>query len=128
MKKKTLIAVPVLIALTVAIYFRAEAAPKRSTIMGEVIDVISYATKGVHGEEAIEEGQYRAENGFPVGILEPETGVVYIAVYRNPAPAAVVQLANKILIPLMGKPVVAQGRVYKQKGVNVIEIAVISEM
>lgn len=128
MKKKMLIAVPVLIALTAVLYLKAEAAPDRSTIMGEVIDVVSYATKGLHGEEAIEEGQYRASNGFPVAILEAETGVVYIAVYRNPAPAAVVQLANKLLTELMGKPVVVQGRVYKQKGVNLVEIAVISEM
>ena len=100
---------------------------KRETIMGEVVDIVSYATKGAHGEEHSEVIRFRAEGGFPMGILT-EVGTLYVAVYRNPAPAASLEAANKILAPLAGLQVVCQGRVYERDGVKVVEIAVVSEM
>ena len=125
-KKWVLLLILVAVALGGVVY--SQGLPKRSTVMGEVIDIAGYTMKGAMGEEHAEAGQFRAENGFPVGILEDESGAVYVALYRNPAPASSLETANKILAPLMGKKVVAQGRVYKKEGIQSIEIAVVSEM
>jgi len=105
-----------------------EAAPgTKETVMGEVIDVAGYAMRDSRGEEAAEAGRFRADNGFPVGILTDD-GEVYIAVYKNPAPASSLANANKILRELMGKQVVVRGLVYRVQGVNVVQISVVSEM
>ncbi len=98
-----------------------------ATIMGEVIDIASYAMKDSRGEESAEEGRFRAEGGFPVGILTEE-GEVYIAVYRKPAPASALETANAVLGELMGKQVVVRGRTFDAAGAKVIEISIASEM
>ena len=95
--------------------------------MGEVIDIAGYATKDARGEEMAESGRFRAESGFPIGILD-ESGEVYIAIYKNPAPASALATANRLLGDLMGKQVVARGKVYRAQGVNVIQISIASEM
>lgn len=120
-------ALTTLAALVGTAYLNAQG-PQRKTVIGEVIDVASYAMKGARGEEHAEAGAFRAEGGFPVGILEEETGEVYIAVYRNPAPASALEPANKILAPLMGKGVVVQGRIYDASGIKVIQISIVAEM
>lgn len=98
------------------------------TLMGEVIDIAGYAMRDARGEEGAAAGKFRANGGFPVGILEAETGEIYVAVYKDPAPASSLRPANSLLAELMGKEVVVRGKVYRAKGVNVVEISVASEM
>ena len=100
---------------------------ERSTITGEVIEIVSFVIREARGEEHAESGRFRAEQGFPVGILT-EQGEVYLAVYRSSAPAAPLKTANSQLGELIGKSVVAQGHLFERAGVRVIEIAVVSEM
>ena len=101
--------------------------PQRSTVTGEVIEIASFVVKDAHGEEHAEAGKFRAGEGFPVGILT-EDGDVYIAVYRSSAPASPLKTANETLAELMGKAVVAQGKLFERAGIKVIEIAVVAEM
>lgn len=103
------------------------AAPQKGVIVGEVIDISTYAMQGGRGATQAESGLFRCELGFPVGILEEETGVVWVAVYRNPVPAAGLQTANLILAPLLGKKAVIQGWLYRAQGVNLIRVGVVSE-
>ena len=70
---------------------------------------------------------FRAEHGFPVGLIEEETGELFICVFRNPAPASSMETANKRLTPLMGKKVVLQGLVYRSDSFNLIRIGTLSE-
>ncbi len=101
--------------------------PEDGLVVGEVIDIGNYAMKGLRGEENAAAGRYRSDLGFPIGILEDETGRVYIALYRLPVPAAGVQTGNTILSPYMGKKVAAQGTKYHADGVNVLRISLVTE-
>jgi hypothetical protein len=130
MKKVWLVAPVALLLVAGAIAFvSAKGAPKaqNSTIVGTVIDITGYAMHGRLGEEHVESGKYRAEHGFPVGILEEDTGTVWIAVYRLPVPAAGLQTGNDVLAPLMGQMIVAQVLLYRAPGVNVIRLALARE-
>lgn len=100
---------------------------EKGVLVGEVIDLVNYAMYGRIGQEHIEESNYRAENGFPIGILEEKTGKVYVAVYRIPVPAAGLMTANTTLTPYMGKKVVVQGIKYNAPGLNMIRISAIGE-
>ena len=101
--------------------------PSASTITGEVIDIAGYAMRDSRGEDGRGAGQFRASQGFPIGILT-DNGAVYLAVYKNPAPASALSTANELLEPMMGRQIVARGQVFEAAGVNVIEIAIASEM
>ena len=100
---------------------------ERQTLTGEIIDIASYAMRGAQGAEHAEAMRFRVEKGFPVGLLT-EDGEVFIAVYRDPAPAASLQTANRALVDLVGKEVVCQGHVYRKSGIALVEIAIVSEM
>ena len=128
MKYCTLATVIIASLFTAVAYVSAGEAPQATDgiIVGDVIDITTYAMKG-HGEDSIEAYKNRAALGFPVGILEEETGRVYICVYRNPAPASGLQLANDVLAPYMGMKVVAQGLKYHAEGVNLLRLSIISE-
>ena len=106
----------------------ASAAPKavKGVLVGDAIEISTYAMKGP-GEEHFEGGKHRAENGFPVGILEDETGIVWVCVYRDSAPASHLETGNESLAPYIGQKVVVQGLKYTAKGANVIRVSVISE-
>lgn len=128
MKYLTLTTVIIASLFTVVAYVSAGTAPvgEKGILVGDVIDIATYAMKGL-GEESTAAFKNRAELGFPVGILEEETGRVYICVYRNPAPASGLQLANDVLAPYMGMKVAAQGLKYHAEGVNLLRLSVISE-
>ena len=96
-------------------------------IVGDVIELANYAMYGRVGAEHADAMKYRAEHGFPVGIIDDESGDVFIAIYRLPVPAAGMQTANAILQPFLGQKVVCQGRVWRAKGLNLIRISVVSE-
>ncbi len=127
--KKLLVFGGVAVALfaTMAIGFAAEAPkPEKGILVGTAIEITTYAMKGL-GEDTVPGAKHRAENGFPVGILEDETGDVWICSFRNSAPASHLETANEALAPYIGQKVVVQGLKYKAKGANVIRLSVISE-
>lgn len=128
MKYLTLMIVLAASMFTVVAYVSAGTAPKaeKGVLIGQVVDITTYATKGL-GEENMAAFKNRSELGFPVGIVEEETGRVYICVYRNPAPASGLEMANKVLTPYMGMKVVAQGLKYHAEGVNLLRLSIISE-
>ena len=127
MRNRELIIVLSVALLGVGAYLGAQGSSSRETLTGEIIDIASYAMRDARGEEHAEAMKYRVEKGFPVGLLT-ESGEVFIAVYRDPAPAASLVAANAALLDLVGKQVVCQGRVYRKSGINVVEIAVVAEM
>jgi hypothetical protein len=100
---------------------------EKGFIVGEVIDLVNYGMFGRSGEEHREAGLFRAEAGFPVGILQADTGKVFVAVYRVPVPAAGMQTANHVLAPYMGQKVTVQGLLYRSTELNMIRISVITE-
>lgn len=125
---KRWIASGVVMLLVLTATYLVTASPKRKQmVVGEVIDVIDYGRKGWHGLDHADSGKFHIEKGFPAGILEESSGIVYIACYKNPAPASGLETANKMLLSLVGKKVTAQGRVFKRDGLHVIELAIIGE-
>ena len=132
MKSLGLVGATAVMAVCVVAYVsatpgNADAKPEEGMVVGEVIDIGNYAMKGLRGEENAAAGRYRSDLGFPIGILEDETGRVYVALYRLPVPAAGVQTGNTVLSPYMGKKVVAQGTKYHAGGVNVLRISLVTE-
>lgn len=111
-----------------ASFLSAQGARGRETVTGEVVDLFGYVSEGRHGAEFAEAGKYRVENGFPVGIVNLENGAIYVAVFRDPSPASALETANGVLVDLVGKEVVAQGKVSEKHGLKLIELAVVSEM
>jgi outer membrane biosynthesis protein TonB len=86
---------------------------KGVTIVGEVIDLVSYATSGIlgstpAGKEIITAS---AQGGNPLGILEKSTGEVYIVTMRQANTSA-----NAALLPFVGMPIAAKGDVYRKGG------------
>lgn len=130
MKKwAAVLSVVALVALVGTSWLSVDAAakPQKGVIVGEVISIAQYAMKGVSGEAGAESGNYQVEHGFPVGILDDESGELYIAVFRNSAPASHLETANKMLKEYVGMKVAAQGLIYKTDAVNVIRLSVVSE-
>lgn len=101
--------------------------PVKGMVIGEVVDIAGYVMAGAKGEKGVEAGNFRASQGFPIGILEEETGELFVAVYKFPAPATSLQPANSILGPYMGLKVTAQGLLYKSKTANVIRLSNVTE-
>lgn len=119
--------VAVTIFATMAFGFAQEAPkPVKGVLVGVAIEITTYAMKGL-SDENTEGAKHRAEAGFPVGILEEETGELWVCAYRNTAPASHLETANKIFAPYVGQKVVVQGLKYRAKSVNVIRVSVISE-
>ncbi len=102
------------------------AKPEKGVLVGDAIEITTFAMKG-HAEEHFPGAKQRAEKGFPVGILEEETGEIWVCAFRNSAPASHLETANKVVGPFIGQKVVVQGLKYRTKGVNVIRVSVISE-
>jgi len=111
-----------------ALVYAQDTAPKgeKGIIVGDIVELGTFAMQGNTPDLAAAH-KARIEEGFPVGIVEDETGDVWVAVYRNNAPASHLELANKHAAEYVGKKVTVQGLKYKAKGVNVIRISVISE-
>jgi hypothetical protein len=128
--KKTFLAIAAVLALATIAYGAAEPAalpaPEKGIVVGTAIEISTYATQGMT-EKDIAAMVARCEQGFPVGILDEETGEVWVCIFRSNAPASALETGNKHLQEYMGKKVSAQGLKYKAKGVNVIRLAVISE-
>ena len=128
MKKLALVCMGLIVLANGVAYVSAEdAKPEKGMVVGEVIEVSSFVTKGTHGPEHVDEGVYRINLGFPVGILEQETGQIWLCTYKNPAPASSLQNGAVVLEEYMGQKVVVQGLKYTRNGTNVIRIAIVSE-
>ena len=127
---KKLIAVLGLMVLlgTAVTFVSAQSAtkPEKGVLVGTVVEITTYATKGL-SEETVAAGKSRAEQGFPIGLLEEETGEVWVCAYRNTAPASVIETANKYLGPFIGQKVAVQGLLYRAKGLNYVRVSVASE-
>jgi hypothetical protein len=108
--------------------FAQDAAPKgeKGIIVGDVVELGTFAMQG-YTPDLLAAHKARIEEGFPAGIVEDETGEVWVCVYRNNAPASHLELANKHVVEYVGKKVTVQGLKYKAKGLNVIRVSVISE-
>lgn len=131
MKSKYVVLSAAVVALLSAgafVWAQENAAPKgeKGIVVGDIIELGTYAMQG-NSPELVAAHKARIEEGFPVGILEDETGEIWVCVYRNNAPASHLELANKFVADLVGKKVTAQGIKYKAKGVNVLRLSVISE-
>ena len=83
------------------------------TIIGEVIDIVSYSASGVlgstpSGKEIIIAS---AQGGNPLGILEKKTGDVYLVTMKQAN-----SQANTTLLPFIGIQIAAKGDVYRKGG------------
>lgn len=116
-------AVAVLLVSMTFVVSGEPAQPEKGILIGTAIELSTYAMQGDDAESMV----FRAENGFPVGLIEEETGELFICVFRNPAPASSMETANKRMTPLMGKKVVLQGLVYRSDSFNLIRIGTLSE-
>ena len=126
MKKSVLVFAIVAILATAIVNVNAATKPEKGLLIGTVVDLTTLAMTGdIEGN--LETAKNRAEHGFPVGLIEDETGTVWILVYRNSAPASHLQVANKFVQEYMGMQVVMQGLKYKSNGVNAIRFTTISE-
>jgi hypothetical protein len=95
-------------------------------VMGQAVEISTYAMKGT--SEGLQEAMVsRAGQGFPVGIIEEETGTLWVCVYRNNAPASGMQTGNEVMKEFLGKKVIAQGLKFSTKGANVIRFGTMSE-
>jgi len=105
---------------------QADSSGQKGFIVGHVIEISTYGMKG--GIEGLEKAmENRAEQGFPVGIIEEDTGKLWVCVYRNSAPASGLETANAALKDYIAQKVIAQGLKFEHNGVNVIRFSNISE-
>ncbi|HIA48120.1 MAG TPA: hypothetical protein EYN96_09185 [Candidatus Hydrogenedentes bacterium] len=126
MKKSVLVFAIVAILATAIVNVNAATKPEKGLLIGTIVDLTTLAMTGdIEGN--LETAKNRAEHGFPVALIEDETGTVWILVYRNSAPASHLQVANKFVQEYMGMQVVMQGLKYKSNGVNAIRFTTISE-
>ena len=100
----------------------ADSSQMKRLVSGEVVSLYAYLAQGVQGPEHHDVGVFQVETrGLPIALLEDGTGTLWVAVYKGPTSAAAK------LLPLMGRKVNAQGPVWSQGGVNLIEIQVVAE-
>jgi hypothetical protein len=128
MKNRTLVGFVFVAMFATAALVAGDAAvtPEKGVIIGTAVELSTYAMQGT-GEGSSDAMLARCQQGFPVGIVEEETGIVWVCVYRSNAPASGMETANETLQEFMGKKVAAQGLKYAAKGVNVLRLSVLSE-
>ncbi len=120
MKKEIILfVVTVLIMASAIIAFSAEV----KTIRGEVIDISCYTAAQAKGEEHKECALACIKAGEPAGILEENTGNVYIVVSED----HMTNPATKVL-PFVAKMVEVTGTVNEKGGVRTVDIKDIKEI
>jgi len=97
---------------------------KNATIIGEVIDVVSYMTSGAKADspEGLEILKASANGGNPLGILEAKTGKIYLVTMKQANTSA-----KETLLQYVGQKVAAKGNVYKKGGSSVLVMTVIGK-
>jgi hypothetical protein len=128
MKNRAMVGLVCVVLLAAGALVAADAAvkPEKGVIVGTAVELSTYAIQGL-GEGSTDAMVARCEQGFPVGIVDEETGAVWVCIYRSNAPASGIGTANETMQEFMGKKVAAQGLKYAAKGVNVLRLSVISE-
>ena len=127
--KKTLLTLALVASLAISFgvaQVNAGGNGEKGIVIGDAVELSTYSMKGI-SPETKDEMQNRADQGFPVGVIEEETGDLWVCVYRNSAPASGVEPANEAMREFLGSKVVVQGLKYKANGVNVIRFSNISE-
>ena len=140
MKKWWILLLPLIIAFVVVSVFSApaqkeNAAPaqkekaektqgveeqgKTMTISGELIDLVCYATSAGKsmGDAHATCAAKCAKSGLPVGIVDKEKNI-YVIVTKDHKPTNL----NEDLMAHMAKQVSVTGKVFRLKGLNVIEM------
>lgn len=97
---------------------------KNVTIVGEVVDVVSYLTTGLKadspdGKEVLEAS---VAKGNPLGILESKTGKVYLVTMKQAQTGA-----NETLKQWIGMKVAAKGDVYRKGSTQLLVLSVIGK-
>lgn len=100
------------------------AVEKNSTVIGEVIDLVSYATSGVRstspsGKEIIEGN---ARGGNPIGILEKGTGDIYILTMKQANTSAI-----GAVLPFVGMNIAVKGDIYRKGGQQLLVMTTIGK-
>lgn len=99
-------------------------AQKNVTVVGEVIDLVSYATSGARGNTPTGKEILLASagGGNPLGLLEQKTGEVYVVTMKQANTSA-----NETLLPWVGMDVMAKGDVYRKGGQQLLVMTVIGK-
>jgi len=97
---------------------------KGATVIGEVVDLVSYATSGVTAKTA--EGKEimmaSIQGGNPLGILERGTGDVYVVTMKQASTSA-----NATLQQYIGMNIAAKGDIYRKGGQQLLVMSVIGK-
>lgn len=88
----------------------------KGTISGEVIDIVCFTRHDSRGSDHAKCALYCAEQGIPLGILDEESGDIYLPLPEGHSDP------NKVLIDYIAKVVTATGTVYERGGLKQIEI------
>jgi hypothetical protein len=112
-----------LLGLLVAVSM-ADAQKKETTIIGEVVDIVSYITKGMKpntpdGKEILDAS---VKGGNPLGLLETKTGKLYVVTMKQANTSA-----TATLLPFTGIKVAASGKVYKRGSCQLLIMSVIGK-
>ena len=128
MKKSVLaiVLVGICVVATAIANVNAAVKPEKGILIGTVIELSTYTMTGDMVAN-LEAAKSRAEHGFPVALIEEETGTLWILVFRRTAPASHMETANEKVQEFMGMKVVMQGLKYENEGVHLIRLSVISE-
>ncbi len=114
----------ILLVLSFTLFVGTGWGQKKATVIGEVIDIVSYMASGTKantpsGKEIVESS---AKGGNPLGILEAKTGKVYIVTMKQPNTSA-----NAALLPFVGMRVAAVGQVYRKGGCQLLIMSVVGK-
>ncbi len=126
--KKSLFAVAVVAILATAMVTvnAAESKGEKGILVGKIVELTTMSMTDDF-DANLETAKDRAEHGFPVALIEEETGTIWMLAYRNSAPASHLAVANKHVQEYMGMQVVMQGLKYENGGVNTIRFSTVSE-
>jgi hypothetical protein len=102
----------------------ADAQKKEVTIIGEVVDIVSYMTAGMKpntpdGKEMLDAS---VKGGNPLGLLETKTGKLYVVTMKQASTGA-----TATLLPFIGMKVAASGKVYKKGSCQLLIMSVIGK-
>jgi hypothetical protein len=113
------------LGLCLLVTFAAHAQQKKNaTVVGEVVDIVSYITSGTkptspEGKEILDAS---ARGGNPLGILEAGTGKLYVVTMKQPNTSA-----TSALLPFVGIKVAASGDVYQKGECSVLVMTVVGK-
>lgn len=113
-----------LFVLMVLVAASAGAQTKGVTVIGEVVDLVSYMSTGSKpdtpdGKEVLEAS---IAKGNPLGILESGTGKLYVVTMKQASTGS-----NATLKQWIGTRIAAKGDVYKKGGCQVLVLSVIGK-